>query len=181
MSDCTEVFANIYDIAFPTSKKTQCATHIQRKLWKGVGNGAYSKYVIDKPFLNDTARIDVNNLYHCITQKQFSKYAELVKEGWTDAQKKGLINSRLVPVFFGSYITNNRYNQWSVNCSGVHGYDPTNQATERSMETIKGTATCEGYMKIGYGVGTMIKTELPKMIYKLSMLHVGVESKTCLL
>ena len=88
VSDCTEVFTNIYDIAFPTSKKTQCAVHIQRKLWKGVGNGAYSKYIIDKPFLNDTARIDVNNLYHCITQKQFSKYAEVVKEGWTDAQKR---------------------------------------------------------------------------------------------
>ena len=36
--DCTEMFTNIYHIAFPSTKRLQCHVHIEHKFWKGKGN-----------------------------------------------------------------------------------------------------------------------------------------------
>ena len=44
------------------------------------------------------------------------------------------------------------------------------------MESIKGSKDFEGYMSIKHSIGTMLETELPKMIYRLSINNIGVES-----
>ena len=179
-SDCTEVFTNIYHIAFPSTKKVQCHVHIERKFWKGKGNGGYLHYAIDKSYFYNTCRIDVNQLHHCLSQKQFDTYAKFVKEAWRAAVKDGKIESGLFRNFFSNYINNPTFAQWFVSCGGVCGYDPTSQPTERSMLMMKGTKKCKGLMSIGHNVGTMIQVEFPKFIVNVSTTLMGVESKTSL-
>ena len=87
------MFTNIYHITFPSTKKLQCHVHIERKFWKGEGNGGYLHYAIDKSYFYNTSRIDVNQLHHCLSQKQFDIYAEFVKEAWQAAVKDGKIES----------------------------------------------------------------------------------------
>ena len=145
---------------------------------KGKGNGNYLKYAIDQTYFYHICQTDVNELHRCLTQKQFNTYAKLVQEAWTQGVKQNKIKKDLVDVFFSSYINNPVFNQWYVSSGGICGYDPSNQATERSMEKIKGTSKCQGLMKIGQNMGTMIQSELPKMIYNFSTMGIGVVSCT---
>ena len=77
-------------------------------------------------------------------------------------------------------MNNPTFNQWHVNCGGLCGYDPSNQATERAMEKYKGTKKFKGLMNIGHNMGSMIQVELPKFIVNVSTTCMGVESRTCL-
>ena len=79
VSDHTSVFTNIYKLAFPNTKMVQCHIHLERKLWKGKGNGGYTKYAVDKSFFYNTCRRDVHDLHHCLSQQQFDTLAKFVK------------------------------------------------------------------------------------------------------
>ena len=79
VNDATEVFSNIFCIAFPCTKLLTCATHIRRKVSAGKGNGAYSKHVSTKGFLADTAIHDVRNLTNCVNDSISETYQKLVK------------------------------------------------------------------------------------------------------
>ena len=134
---------------------TQCNTHIQQKLWKGKGNGSYQLFVLKKEYLS-VARTDLKNLYNCVTKAQFVKYTKLMKFGWSTASRKGTISPQLIVTFFKVYIDNPLNSNWSVSSGGLFGYNPSNQATERSMESIKGSKDFEGYMLIKHSIGTML-------------------------
>jgi hypothetical protein len=176
VSDCTEVFTNVYGIAFPNSKKEQCSTHILRKFRTGKGNGDYVKHVTRHThFLRNVGLDDCRNLSLCLTDLQFKTYSDFVYDAWVAEGERKLAN-----IFFRSYVNNPNFNNWHVACSGIQGYNPDNNPTERFMECIKGTRKFDGYMRIGYDVGTMIQRELPTMIYKCSQDRIGVESYTYL-
>jgi len=180
VSDHTAVFTNIYKIAFPNTKMVQCHIHLERKLWKGKGNGAYTKHADDKSFFYDTCRRDVHQLHHCLSQQQFDTLSKFVMEGWRHAVRQGKISKELATTLFDSYIKDPDFNQWYVSTGGLTGYDPTQQPTERAMEHMKGTKTFPGLLNTGRNMGTMIEVELPKMIVNVSTTCMGVESHTCL-
>jgi hypothetical protein len=176
VNDCTEVFTNIYDIAFPTTKKEQCSTHILRKFRSGKGNGDYAKHVTNNTqFLRNVGLDDCRNLSLCLSDLHFKKYSSFVYDA---CLAEGQI--KLAKTFFRSYINDPKFNNWHVACSGINGYNPDNNPTERFMEAIKGTRKFQGYMSIGYDVGTMIQRELPTMIYKCSQDRIGMESHNSL-
>ena len=114
VSDHTSVFTNIYKLAFPNTKMVQCHIHLERKLWKGKGNGGYTKYAVDKSFFYNNCRRDVHDLHHCLSQQQFDTLAKFVKEAWRQAVKEGKIKIELVNTLFDSYIKDPDFNQWYV-------------------------------------------------------------------
>ena len=180
VSDHSSVFTNIYKIAFPNTKMVQCHIHLERKLWKGKGNGAYAKHANDKSYFYNTCRKDVNLLHHCLAQPQVDTLSTFVTEAWRHAVRERKISKELVTTLSDSYMNDPDFNQWHVNTGGLTGYDPTQQPTERHMEKIKGTKTFPGLLNIGLNMGAMIEVELPKMIVNVSTTCMGVESHTCL-
>ena len=55
--------------------------------------------------------VDVNQLHHCLSQKQFDTYAKFVREAWRVAVKEHKIKGDLFRVFFNSYINNPTFDQ----------------------------------------------------------------------
>ena len=88
VSDHTSVLTNIYKLAFPNTKMVQCHIHLERKLWKGKGNGGYTKYVVDKSFFHNTCRRYVHDLHHCLSQQQFDTLSK-VCEGRLETSCQG--------------------------------------------------------------------------------------------
>ena len=176
VSDCSEVFTNIYDIAFPNTQKTQCYTHITRKVNnRGKGNGDYIRDMKNKKFVN-TAKEDIRNLHECITQKQFKTYAKLVRVSWMAAGEQTLANK-----FFKTYIENEKFNTWTVSSSCVHGFFPDNNPTERANSEIKGTSMFDGLLKKGHQLGIMLNQEFPSMIYWSCIDRIGLDRYNYLL
>ena len=81
-SDCTEVFTNTYHIAFPHTKKLQYHVYIEHKFWKGKENRGYLYYAISKTYFYNTCMINISQLHHCLSQKQFDTFGKYVKEAW---------------------------------------------------------------------------------------------------
>ena len=158
----------------------QCHIYLERKLWKGIGNGSYTKHANNKSFFYNTCRRDVHELHRYLSQDQFNTLSKFVKEVWRNAVREGKISTELVTTLFDSYMKNPDFNQWHVNTGGLIGYNPTQQPTERAMEKIKGTKKFTGLLDIGLNMRTMIEVELPKMIVNVSTTCMGVESHTCL-
>ena len=169
--DHTNVFTNIFEIAFPLTPMMQCYTHIQRKLSVGQGNGAYSKLLKDKAYRTQAAT-DIKHLHECLTHKQFQKMSNFVKEAWTEDEETKLVNT-----FFKSYINDDKFNRWYVGSSSVLGYHPDNNPTESNMRIIKGTRQFCGLVIIGQDTTSMVTTEFPQLIYKSSHDRVGVEKQ----
>ena len=66
---------------------------------------------LTNPIFTKPCRIDVNQLYHCLSQTQFDTYAKFVKEAWGAAVKDGKIESGLFRMFFANYINNPTFAQ----------------------------------------------------------------------
>jgi hypothetical protein len=168
--DRSNVFVNIFQIAFPESSLGQCYQHILRKFLPGKGNGHYSTLVFKKSFLRNVALTDIRHLYQCLSKKMFRKYADLVKEAWVQEKE-----TRITKTFFESYINHPLFSTWNVNFSSVAGCTPTNNPIERNNSINAGTKDVDGLMRPGYSISTMLGRELPKMIVMSSADKVGVE------
>ncbi len=165
--DHTDVFVNIFSIAFPSTPKLQCWVHILRKLLSGKGNGGYKHHMKNSKFANDVIK-DIMSLHRCLSLPQFLTLAKMVRDSWTAAQEH-----KLVSVFFPSYVDDPNFNKWFIGGVEVVGYDAENNSCESFMTTIKGNANVHGLIKPGQNMGTMLNHEFPKMIVLLSAQRVG--------
>ena len=50
--------------------------------------GGTSNMQSTNPFFYDTCMVDLNQLHHCLSQKQFDTYAKFVREAWRVAVKE---------------------------------------------------------------------------------------------
>ena len=169
-SDHSTVFTSGFYLAFTTSLRLQCFTHIVRKFSLNTkGNGDYARLTNSKTFLAETALQDVRNLYRCQSFEMFQRYAMLLKEAWL---AKG--EQKITSTFFKSYVDNNVFNKWHVNCSKLLGCLPTNNSQERVNLECKGTNKIEGLSSVGKSMHTMLLQEFPIMIHNLSLTRTDV-------
>ena len=107
VNDTTEIYSNIFRIAFSYTKLLTCATHIRRKVSVGKGNGAYSKHVNANGFLADTVIHDMWNLTNCVHDSVFETYQNFVKKAWVAANK-----TPLWITFSGNYIDDENFSNF---------------------------------------------------------------------
>ena len=105
----------------------------------GKGNGAYIKLGNNKDFVRTTAKDDVRRLHNCLTHDQFLTLSKLVIEAWIEMGE-----IELARIFNEQYISNNRYNRWTVKTTSECGFDASQNPMERSNEEVKGTRVCIG-------------------------------------
>ena len=169
-SDHSTVFTSGFYLAFTTSLRLQCFTHILRKFSLNTkGNGDYARLTNSKTFLSTIAIHDVRNLYRCQSFEMFQQYATLLKEAWLANGEE-----KITSTFFKSYVDNNVFNKWHVNCSKLPGCLPTNNPQERVNLECKGTNKIEGLSSVGKNMHTMLLKEFPIMIHNLSLTRAGV-------
>ena len=127
----------------------------------------------DKLYIKRVARIDVRNLYNCMSEKMFDKYSEFVYQAWTNHGEHVLRD-----VFFNSYISKKKakgYNIWYCASSGLAGCIPINNPQERVNQEINGSRCFPAACNCGKNITTMLTVELPIMVYKTSLTRLGVE------
>ena len=134
------------------------------------GNGGYTKHT-NKDYLK-LAADDVRHLYRCLSKEMFDCLSRMIKEAWIAAGHK-----RLADVFFDSYIEKDNYNLWHCTASGLSSCTSMNQPNERSTLEFKGTSSFSGFCSIGKNIGTMLRYEFPKAIYRLSVERAGVNRR----
>ena len=170
VSDHSAAFVNTFCVAFPEAKPSQCYPHIVRKFEKGEGNGQYlSKY--NRSFIGSVGVKDVKDLRMCLTKQMFETHWEMVSQAWDD-----LGETDFRKTFQKSYIRNPRYNTWYIGASGRAFIYPDNNPNEKWTGDIKGTTKRASPAKTGRELGTMLREELPRIIYHSSLNSVGVSS-----
>ena len=157
ISDHSSVFVSVYEIAFPSSTLANCWIHILRRFCTGKGNGAYISLGNNKIFVRTTAKEDVRRLHNCLSHAQFLTMSKLVIQAWMEIGEL-----ELARVFDEQYISNNRYNRWTVKTTDESGFDASQNPMERSNEEVKGTRVFAGALRAGCDIGTMLLTEFQK-------------------
>lgn len=124
---------------------------------------SYLKYA-PAQFLREVALGDVMKMHGCCSSAQHATFAKLCLE------------AKLANTFSKSYVTA-PYNTWYYTVTGVEGYDPANQATERGKQDTKGTKQYGGIIRIGQGWKTTLYTEFPKLVFTWSTESCGFQRK----
>jgi hypothetical protein len=176
VSDHTYVFVNAFKSVFE-GLLLQCFTHISRKFMscETSGNGTYLKYVENLSrdeaiaWLTGIAYSDVVALHLCPTQMAFDKMAELVLAAWIADKQE-----RIAKVFTKEYMTNQDFNKWRYNVTGIPGCIPDNNAVESYNVQTKGNQNVSGKIIVKRPFHNFCTDELPKLVSEDSSLCVGV-------
>lgn len=139
------------------------------------GNGAYLKYSA-KAFLQEVARPDVELLYNCRTKAMFLTMANLVFFAWMHAGQTELAQN-----FARNYLFNPATNDWFYAILEEFGFLPQNNSLERVHLEAKGSRDFAGIINTGLSPTRMMNTELPKLVYNMSLNRVGVRQEVRML